>query len=107
MIQLVEDAQYVEFERRPAILMPTDLALACRLDTSAHVGPAVNVHQAVRTIARQTKQATWSMVLEAACEDAHAGRIQGGRDALSGSSRDALTFIREEDRPLRRRFVVV
>ena len=77
------------------------LTFAGGLDARSHVGPAIDVHQAVRTIAGDTEEAARPMVLKAAREDTHPRGVQGRCDALAGLCGDRLAFESECQRMIR------
>jgi hypothetical protein len=75
--------------------MPDDLPLFGRFHASSHVRPAVDLHQAVGTISRDTKESAWAVVLEAAAEDSNAGGIQSGGNRLSAQGGNSFAIENE------------
>src|SRR5207244_3634796 len=78
-VETIKRAEHIKAERRPGILMEHDLSLPGRLDTGAHIGPLVHVHETVRAIAGNAQESAWAMILEAAREDPHSRGMEGGR----------------------------
>src|SRR5438445_9920507 len=74
-VEFVDHAEHIKVKRRPGVLMANDLAFPSRLDATPPVGPAVHLHQAVRTFPGHAKQAARSMIFEAAAEDSNAGMV--------------------------------
>jgi hypothetical protein len=97
-VELVEDAQQVEAQARPRILTTNDLSVTNRFGAGPHIVPAVHLHQTVGTVAGHAEKAARPMILETAAEDAHAGGIQGRRDALPFHGRNALALKGEGER---------
>src|SRR5712692_9595463 len=81
--------------------MTDHLTLASGFNTSAYIRPAVYLHEAVWTVARDTKEATRPMVFEAAREDTLTGSIKSGRDTLSSERRNSPAVEGESERLLR------
>src|SRR5207253_947743 len=91
-VETIKRAEHIKAERRPGILMAHDLSLPGRLDTGAHIGPLVHVHETVRAIAGNAQESAWAMILEAAREDPHSRGMEGGRDTLprQGGNRSSI-----------------
>src|SRR5262249_1755248 len=81
-LKLVENAQHIEFQRRPRILVRYHLPLSRRLDAGADIGSAVHVHQTIRTISGKAEETARPVILEAAGEDAHTRGVKCGCHAL-------------------------
>src|SRR5262245_18444086 len=95
---MVENPKDVEAQRGPGILMADHLPLPSRFDTRAEIGLAVHLHQTVGTITRHAEQTARPMVLKAAGEGAHTGRVECGRDALSRERLNTSTLEGERKR---------
>ena len=91
-VQFVENAQHIESERRPGILMANDLPLPSRLDANANVGPAVNLHETIWAISGDAEEPARPVILEAATKYAHAASIQSGPNALAFGTSDCSAF---------------
>jgi hypothetical protein len=98
-VEVVEGAEDVAVQRRPGVLVDDDLAVAGGLGAGANVGPAVDMHEAVGTVAGDAEEAARPVVLEAAAEDADAGRVQRRGDALAGTGGDGAVAEGERQRP--------
>ena len=86
----IDDREQVAVDRAPDVLAGHDRARAHGLRADADVGDAVDGHHAVGAVPRAAEQPARPVVLEAAREDAAAGRVERGAERVAGERVDSL-----------------